>query len=401
MHIKNILLLENIHPVAKEKLEAQGFKVDLLKSALGEQELIEKLKSYDVLGIRSKTQVSEQVIKQSSHLFAIGAFCIGTNQVELKSACENGIPVFNAPYSNTRSVAEMVISEIISLARKISFTSAQLHQGIWNKSAANSYEVRGKKLGIIGYGHIGSQVSVLAESMGMRVLFFDITKKLPLGNSRSMDSLEALLQESDFVSLHVPETEQTKNMITKKQINLMKKSSYLINASRGNVVDISDLAEAIKSKHLAGAAIDVFPEEPEANTHDFKSELQGLENVILTPHIGGSTEEAQEAIGHEVSESFLRYIQAGSTTGAVNFPNVELAISEKRHRVINVHRNVPGVLSEINTIVSGLGVNIEAQYLSTNSQIGYLVMDVASDKANELGNKISNLKTSIKTRVLF
>ena len=401
MKAKRVLLLENIHPVAKEKLESIGCSVEQQKVALNEQDLSLKLRDFDILGIRSKTQVSKAVLQANPHLLGIGAFCIGTNQVDLASACELGIPVFNAPYSNTRSVAEMVISEIISLARKISHTSAQLHQGVWNKSAANSYEVRGKRLGLVGYGHIGSQVSVLAEALGMRVQFFDITKKLPLGNSKSMDSLDSLLQNSDFVSLHVPATEQTENMITKKQLAQMPKSSYLINASRGNVVVIEDLAQSLRSGHLAGAAIDVFPEEPESNTKDFVTPLQNLENVILTPHIGGSTEEAQEAIGHEVSESFSRYILAGSTTGAVNFPNVELAVSEKRHRVINVHKNVPGVLSEINTIVSSLGVNIEAQYLSTNSKIGYLVMDVAISQADELGKRIDTLKNSIKTRVLY
>lgn len=396
-----VLLLENIHPVAKKNLEDAGIEVELQKSAMSEDELISNLKNYDALGIRSKTKVTDKVIKESSHLNAVCCFCIGTNQVTLDSANEAGIPVFNAPYSNTRSVAELVIGEIISLARKMAHVSMLAHRGEWNKSATRSHEVRGKKLGIIGYGHIGSQVSVLAESMGMKVYFYDVIKKLPLGNSSSCESLEELLGLCDFVSLHVPETPQTKNMMGTKELKSMKDGAYLINASRGSVVDISSLAAALKEGKLEGAAVDVFPVEPKNNQETFQSELQGLDNVILTPHIGGSTEEAQEAIGEEVSESMIRFLKEGFSGGAVNFPKIECQKpGENSRRLINVHRNVPGVLSEVTKIVSSLGTNILSQHLDTDQNIGYLIMDVESGHGDELANKISQLETSIKTRLI-
>ncbi len=396
----NVLLLENIHASAKDLLEAQGFKVTQLKGALSESELISKLKGFQVLGIRSKTHVTEKVLLASPDLQAIGAYCIGTNQIDLEVANDLGIPVFNAPYSNTRSVAELVIAEMIALSRRLGDVNAKAHKGEWIKSASGSYEVRGKTLGIIGYGHIGSQLSVLAESLGLRVLFYDIVKKLPLGNAYAKDSLKELLEESDFVSLHVPETPLTANMIRTQEISWMKKGAYLINASRGSVVDIEALASSLKSGHLRGAAIDVFPQEPKNNEEPFMCELQNIPNVILTPHIGGSTEEAQESIGREVSHSLSGFIARGMTLGAVNFPQLEVPHLEEGSRIINIHKNVPGVLGEINGLVSKAGANIRAQYLSTDPHIGYLVMDLEVDDGKGLGDVIQKLNTSLKTRVL-
>lgn len=400
-----ILLVENIHAIAKERLEEEGFSVDLIAGSPSEKELCEMLKNYEVLGIRSKTEITAKVLKANPHLLNIGCFCIGTNQVNLDEANKLGIPVFNAPHSNTRSVAELVIAEMIALSRQLADRSAGAHRGDWVKSADGSKEVRGKTLGIVGYGHIGSQVSVLAESMGMRVVFYDVIKKLPLGNAKSMTSIAELLKVSDFVTLHVPETPQTKEMISKKEISKMKAGSFLINASRGTVVVIEDLVEALEKKHLAGCAIDVFPKEPSSNKEKFKSPLQGLSNVILTPHIGGSTEEAQFNIGQEVAESFIQYLRAGSTGGAVNFPQLEPARPHgegpRVRRILNVHRNEPGVLGEINSLVSGTGANIQAQFLSTDSEIGYLIMDVEEAPAKALAQKIGALTRSIKTRVVF
>lgn len=395
-----VLLLEGIHPCAAKRFQQEGFQVQSEKAALDEATLIQRLKDVDVLGIRSKTQVPASVLKAHPHLFAIGAFCIGTNQIDLIEANRQGIPVFNAPYSNTRSVAELVIAEMVALSRYLADVSRMAHEGEWLKSAKGAHEVRGKTLGIVGYGHIGSQVSVMAEAMGLRVLFYDIVKKLPLGNAKSMDSLSDLLSESDFVTLHVPETSLTKNMIGHDQLSLMKAGSYLINASRGTVVEISALAAALKKNHLGGAAIDVFPEEPQSNEDKFKSPLQGLKNVILTPHIGGSTEEAQEAIGHEVAESLVRILRQGSTLGAVNFPQIDCPARPGASRILNVHRNVPGVLGEINGIVSKAGANIRAQYLSTDSEIGYLVLDMERGDTGQIAGQIASLKTSIKTRIL-
>lgn len=397
-----ILLLEGIHPVAKEILEKEGFRVRLETYSPDEKELTQWLKECDAVGIRSKTQLTKAVLEANRHLTVIGAFCIGTDQVATAVANAIGIPVFNAPYSNTRSVAELVLAEIVVLSRQLGDRSMKAHQGEWLKSAEGSREVRGKTLGIVGYGHIGSQVSVLAEAFGMKVLYYDVVKKLPLGNSQSIRTLDELLAQSDFVSLHVPDTSSTRNMIGAQQIALMKKGSYLINASRGSVVAISDLAVAIRDKHIAGAAIDVFPKEPASNKEKFVSELQGLPNVILTPHIGGSTLEAQEAIGAEVAQSFIGFLRSGSTRGAVNFPNVDLQVlGTGAHRIINVHQNVPGVLSDINTIVSDVGANIQAQSLATDAQIGYLVMDMEKGEASEVASRISKLETSIKTRVVF
>lgn len=396
-----ILLVENIHPVAKEYLEENGFKVDLLTYSPPEEELIKLLPNYCALGIRSKTVITPKILENCKKVHSIGAFCIGTNQINLEEARKNGIAVFNAPHSNTRSVAELVIAEMIALSRQLGDRNSRAHQGDWQKSAEGSREVRGKVLGIVGYGHIGSQVSILAESMGLKVIFYDTIKKLPLGNARATGSLEELLESSDFVTLHVPEVPETMNMVGEKELSRMKVGSYLINASRGTVVVIEALVNALKSRHIAGCAIDVFPEEPASNKEKFHSPLQGLSNVILTPHIGGSTEEAQKAIGLEVAESFIRYLKNGSSSGAVNFPNVDLPLKKGTSRILNVHRNEPGVLGEINTIISNAGANIEGQYLSTDDEIGYLVMDVHSRHADELADNIKGLKRSIRTRVVY
>jgi D-3-phosphoglycerate dehydrogenase len=396
-----ILLLENIHPAAKTRLEEEGFSVDLLAHSPTESELTTSLKNYQALGIRSKTEITEKIISANPQLVVIGCFCIGTNQVDLEKANAFGIPVFNAPHSNTRSVAEMVIAEMISLSRQLTERSMLAHRGDWMKSAEGSKEVRGKTLGIVGYGHIGSQLSVLAEAIGMRVVFYDVVKKLPMGNAKSSNSLSECLSKADFVSMHVPETPQTKNLIGAKELASMKKGSFLINASRGTVVVIDDLVAALKSKHLGGCAIDVFPVEPSSNKEKFKSPLQELSNVILTPHVGGSTEEAQYAIGLEVAESFIRYLKIGSTSGAVNFPQVDLPVHSGARRILNVHRNEPGVLGEINSIVSKAGANIQAQYLSTDQKIGYLVMDVEKANAQPLADEIKKLSRSIKTRIVY
>jgi D-3-phosphoglycerate dehydrogenase / 2-oxoglutarate reductase len=400
-----ILLTENIHSIAQKKLVEEGYKVDLLTYAPSETEYIQILQNYDVLGIRSKSEITQNILAKCSHLHAIGAFCIGTNQVNLNFANKSGIPVFNAPHSNTRSVAELVIAEMISLSRQLGDRNTLAHQGEWMKTAEGSREVRGKTLGIVGYGHIGSQVSILAEALGMKVLFYDIIKKLPLGNAQSKVQLADLLSESDFVSLHVPETPETKNMITSKQLSQMKRGSFLINASRGTVIQIEDLVVALKENHVAGAAVDVFPEEPASNKEKFKSPLQGLKNVILTPHIGGSTEEAQYSIGLEVAESFRKFLQFGTTAGAVNFPNVELGPKKNVTRIMNVHRNEPGVLGELNGYISEAKANIQGQYLSTDHDIGYLVTDLELENskltAETLVSKFEASTRNIKTRVIF
>jgi D-3-phosphoglycerate dehydrogenase len=396
-----VLLLENIHPAAKAAFEADGCQVELLKHALKPDELKSALDGVQLLGIRSKTHVTREVLEAVPDLLAVGCFCIGTNQVDLKAANGTGVPVFNAPFSNTRSVAELVIAEIVALTRQLGDRSREMHQGTWKKIATGSHEVRGKTLGIVGYGHIGSQVGVMAESMGMRVIFYDVQTKLPLGNCRSVASLQELMAESDFVTLHVPATPQTQWMINAESLASMKKGACLINASRGTVVEIGPLAEALRSGHLGGAAIDVFPDEPETNSDGFVTELQGLPNVILTPHIGGSTEEAQVAIGHEVSTSLIKFLRLGATAAAVNFPQVELPSTPGTHRVLNVHRNVPGVLRDINKIVSDLNANIHAQMLSTDANIGYLVMDLDQDVSESVCRAIAELKTDIQTRIVF
>ncbi|AKF06614.1 phosphoglycerate dehydrogenase [Sandaracinus amylolyticus] len=400
-----ILLLENIHPDARANLEAEGFEVELLKKALPEDELCERIKGVVAVGLRSKTTITPKVLAAADRLRAIGAFCIGTNQIALDEANRRGIPAFNAPFSNTRSVAEMMMCEIVMLARRFGDRNNEMHRGVWTKSAEGSREIRGKTLGIVGYGHIGRQVGVLAEAFGMNVLFFDVSARLPMGNNRAAQSLEELLEKSDFVTLHVPETPSTKDMIGQKQIALMKKGAYLINASRGTVVDIPALAEGIKTGHLGGAAIDVFPVEPEGNDGRFVSELQSLPNVVLTPHIGGSTAEAQVAIGHEVSNTLIRFLKYGATNGAVNFPNAELPKRDGVHRFTHVHRNVPGVLRDVNRIVSEASANVVGQVLATDANIGYLVMDVSEETARRVGEELcqrmAELPTTISATLLY
>ncbi|MBC7464417.1 MAG: phosphoglycerate dehydrogenase, partial [Bdellovibrio sp.] len=377
----------------------------LLTHAPSEEEYLKILKNYDVLGIRSKSEINDTILKNNPHLLAIGAFCIGTNQISLTCANQMGIPAFNAPHSNTRSVAELVIAEMIALSRQLGDRNTLAHQGEWMKSADGAHEVRGKTLGIVGYGHIGSQVSVLAEALGMKVVFYDVIKKLPLGNAQPCVKLNDLLKISDFVSFHVPETPETKNMVSKPQLDLMKKGSFVINASRGTVIDIDALVVALKEKHIAGCAVDVFPVEPASNKDKFQSPLQGLKNVILTPHIGGSTEEAQYSIGLEVAESFCKFLQTGTTAGAVNFPNIDLVKKPNVTRIMNVHRNEPGVLGELNGFISDAHANIQAQYLSTDQKIGYLVVDLEIDQNKDefkmMLDKIQSSKRSIKTRQVF
>jgi D-3-phosphoglycerate dehydrogenase len=396
-----ILLLENIHPAARDMLAADGFAVELLPTALPEAELAAKLRDVHVLGIRSKTQVTPRALDEARRLLAIGAFCIGTNQIALGHANQRGVPVFNAPFSNTRSVAEMIIAEIVMLARQLGDRSREVHAGRWRKVAAGSHEIRGKTLGIVGYGHIGRQVGVLAEAFGMRVVFFDIAARLPMGNNRVVTSLADALAAADFVTLHVPATPQTAQMIGAVELAMMRPGSYLLNASRGNVVDLDALADAIRRGHVAGAALDVYPEEPEGNGEGFASPVRGLPNVILTPHIGGSTEEAQEAIGREVATSLMKFVNSGATTGAVNFPQVELPPAKGAHRILNVHRNVPGVLRDINKIVSDLNANIRAQLLATDSAIGYLIMDLDQDVSEDVRKAVAALATNIRTRILY
>jgi D-3-phosphoglycerate dehydrogenase len=396
-----ILLLEGIHESAVELLTEKGYRPDALKTALDGEALQERIRGVHLLGIRSKTQITQSVLAESESLLGIGCFCIGTNQVDLDAAASRAVPVFNAPFSNTRSVAELTIAEIVMLARRACWRSQQMHSGIWEKSAGGSSEVRGKKLGIVGYGHIGPQVGLLAESLGMEVFFFDISKKLPLGNARAVGSLQELLPLVDFLSLHVPETPLTKDMIGRDEIALMKRGSALLNLSRGSVVVLEELAAALRSEHLSGAAIDVFPVEPASNGSGFESALQGLPNVILTPHVGGSTVEAQESIGREVAESLLKFLETGSSVGAVNFPHVDLPYVENSHRVLNIHRNEPGVLSQINTVIAATGANIARQYLATQPDIGYLIMDVEKELSSEVKTKLDQIEANIRTRLLF
>jgi D-3-phosphoglycerate dehydrogenase len=396
-----VLLLENISPTALEIFGAEGYKVETSKSALAPAELAAKIADVHILGIRSKTKVPAEALAGARRLLALGCFCIGTNQVDLDAANRRGIPVFNAPFSNTRSVAELILAEIVALARQLGDRSREVHDGRWRKVAAGCYEIRGKTLGIVGYGHIGRQLGVLAEAFGMRVLFHDHVAKLPMGNNVAVGTLAELLGAADFVSLHVPETPQTRQMIGAAELTLMKPGSFLLNASRGTVVVIEALADALRAGRLAGAAIDVYPEEPEANVDDFRSALQGLPNVILTPHIGGSTSEAQAAIGREVATALTKLVNGGATTGAVNFPVVEVPALRGAHRILNVHKNVPGVLRDINKIVSDLDANIRGQVLATDANIGYLIMDLDQDVSDDVGRAIGALETSIRTRILY
>ncbi|QSX30668.1 phosphoglycerate dehydrogenase [Shewanella cyperi] len=397
-----ILLLEGVHQSAVNVFERAGYtNIEYHKASLAEDELIASIKDAHFVGIRSRTHLSAEVLARAEKLVGIGCFCIGTNQVDLKAAELAGVPVFNAPFSNTRSVAELVLGEIIMLMRGIPQRNALAHRGGWLKSANGSFEVRGKTLGVIGYGHIGTQLGILAETLGMRVVFFDIEDKLPLGNAQQIHSMEQLLAQADVVSLHVPETPQTKNMIGPEELATMRKGSILINASRGTVVDIDALTAALKEEHLAGAAIDVFPVEPKSNTDEFISPLRGLDNVILTPHVGGSTEEAQENIGIEVAGKLAKYSDNGSTVSAVNFPEVSLPLHKGTSRLLHIHKNRPGILIKINQAFSEKSINISAQYLQTTAEIGYVVMEVDTHQAEEALEQMKAIEGTIRTRLLY
>jgi len=398
-----ILLLEGLHKNAVQLFNDNQYEtIEYQKSSLETEELIEKIKDVHLLGIRSKTNITNDILKHASKLIAIGCYSIGTNQVDLDSAKLHGIPVFNAPFSNTRSVAELVIAECIFLIRGIPEKNFAAHTGTWLKDASNSYEVRGKNLGIVGYGHIGSQVSILAESLGMNVYYFDIEKKLNLGNAKSCSSLQELLSISDIVTLHIPETDLTKNMIGASELNLMKQGSYLLNAARGSVIVIDDLAKALEDKRLAGAAIDVFPEEPNSNKDPFKSILQKFPNVILTPHIGGNTSEAQANIALEVSEKLVKYCDVGTTIGATNFVEVALTPNLNKQRYLHIHKNQPGVLNNITKVFTSRKLNIASQYLQTDAHIGYVIIDIdQKNNSAEIMKELKAIPETIKTRMLL
>lgn len=396
------LLLEGVHQSAVETLQKAGYtNIEYIKTSLAQDELIEKISDAHFVGIRSRTQLTAEVFAAAKKLIAVGCFCIGTNQVDLKAATKKGVAVFNAPYSNTRSVAELVLAEAILLLRGVPQKNAMAHRGEWLKSATNSFEIRGKNLGIIGYGSIGSQLSVLAEALGMNVLFYDVVTKLPLGNATQVDSLEALLSQADIVSLHVPETGSTQNMIGKTEFSQMKADSILINAARGTVIDIPALSDALASKKLLGAAIDVFPVEPKSNNEEFISPLREFDNVILTPHVGGSTMEAQANIGFEVGEKLATYSDTGTSITSVNFPEVALPAHPENHRLLHIHENVPGVMSEINQVFSDNNINICGQYLQTTESVGYVVIDVDKEYSDLALEKLKSVKGTIRTRVLF
>lgn len=399
-----VLLLEGVSASAVESFHRAGYsQVELHAKSLPEAELKQRIADAHIVGIRSRTQLTEDVLTQAKRLLAVGCFCIGTNQVNLTAARKLGVPVFNAPYSNTRSVAELVIAEAIMLLRGIPQKNALCHRGGWTKSAAGSFETRDKVLGIVGYGHIGTQVGVLAESLGMRVIFHDIETKLSLGNARAVSSLDELLERADVVTLHVPETPATQLMIRREQLAKMRAGAMLINASRGSVVDIEALAASLRDGHLAGAAVDVFPLEPKGNDDAFVSPLVGMDNVILTPHIGGSTLEAQDNIGIEVASKLIRYSDNGSTLSAVNFPEVTLPEHPHSRRLLHIHRNVPGTLSRINELFSAGNINIDAQFLQTDGEVGYVVIDVSADaqQANELKGQLAAIPGTLRSRVLY
>ena len=397
-----ISLLEGIHQNAVLLLKQAGFRqVELFPKALEGAELVQLLQRSDVVGLRSRTRLTAEVLEQAPQLRAIGCFCIGTNQVDLNTAARLGMPVFNAPYSNTRSVAELVIAEIIMLLRGLATRNQAVHRGAWPKDAKQSHEARGKTLGIIGYGNIGSQLSVLAEALGMRVLYFDVLTKLPLGNAEPVASMDELLKRADVVTLHVPELPETKNLISARELYLMKPGAYLINAARGHCVHIPDLAEAIQSGQLGGCAIDVFPREPKANDEPLDSPLRGLDNVILTPHIGGSTIEAQANIGSEVAEKIIKYLTLGDTVGAVNFPEVVLPKRPQTHRLLHIHANRPGVLSAINRLFAENNINITAQSLMSKGEISYLLIDIEQSDKEVALEQLRSIDATIRARVLY
>jgi len=397
-----ILLLENIHPVAKAQFEKAGYtNVELLKNALPEDELAEKIKDVHLVGIRSKTQINQRIINAAEKLYGVGCFCIGTNQVDLDACTDKGIAVFNSPYSNTRSVAELVVAECVMLVRRIPERSSQAHKGVWLKDADRSHELRGKTLGIIGYGHIGSQVSVLAEGLGLNVVYYDIEPKLPLGNANAIDSLEELIKTSDIVTLHVPADPSTENLMNAERINMMKAGSYLLNLSRGNVVDLQALKARIEDNTIWGAALDVYPEEPKSKKDSFSSPMQGLKNVILTPHIGGSTVEAQENIGKDAAIKLIAYMDKGVTIGNHTIPTLNLPVHQNKHRILHIHRNEAGVLAKINSILGERNINVSGQYLKTNPKIGYVVLDIDADASDEVKELLLGIEQTIKVRVLY
>ena len=396
------VLFEGVHQSALDTLHEAGYtNIDYYKKALDGNELKEAIKDAHFIGLRSRTHLTAEMIEAAPKLIAVGCFCIGTNQVDLNAAKARGIPVFNAPFSNTRSVAELVLGEILLLMRNVPQANAEVHRGVWNKSATGSYEVRGKKLGIIGYGHIGSQLSIIAESLGMDVYFYDIENKLPLGNAKQVRSLEELLSSCDVVSLHVPELPSTKNLMNAERIAQLKQGAILINAARGTVVDIDALAQALKDGKIHGAAIDVFPIEPASINEEFVSPLREFDNVILTPHIGGSTAEAQENIGFEVAGKFVKYSDNGSTLSSVNFPEVSLPEHEGTKRLLHIHENRPGILNKLNQIFVEANLNIAAQYLQTDPKIGYVVVDVETNDASPLLAKLKEIDGTIRARVLY
>jgi D-3-phosphoglycerate dehydrogenase / 2-oxoglutarate reductase len=398
----NVLLLENISEIAVKNFQRNGYtQVQRLTKALPESELIEAIKNAHIIGIRSKTQITPAVLNAAQRLQAIGCFCIGVNQVNLTAATDHGVAVFNAPYSNTRSVAELVIGAAIMLIRRIPDKSTSAHKGVWLKEAKGSYELRGKTMGIIGYGNIGTQVSVLAEAIGMKVIFYDVETKLPLGNATDVKTLKDVMSKADVITLHVPETPQTKNLINRKSLKFCKDGAIIINYARGEVIDLDDLALALETGQVAGAAIDVFPVEPEKNGDSFKSPLQGLPNVILTPHIGGSTEEAQQNIGEDVSNKLLSYLEKGISLGSHTVPALSLPPQEGSHRILHIHENVPGVLSQINTQLSKNKINIVGQYLKTNDSIGYVVVDVDKKISNQASQLLKEVPNTIKVRLLY
>ena len=397
----NVLLLENVHPVAIALMRAEGFNVESYPAGLDEDELCEKIKNVSVLGIRSKTQVTAKVLENANRLMVIGAFCIGTNQIDKKAATKKGIAIFNAPFSNTRSVVELAIAEIIMLMRNIPDKSNKMHQGKWDKSAKGSFEIRGKNLGIIGYGNIGAQLSVLAENLGMKVFYYDKEEKLALGNAIKCKSLKDLLAIADIITLHIDGRESNTNVIGSEEFKLMKKGVIFLNLSRGHVVDIPALKENILTGKIAGCGVDVYPYEPLSNEEEFKSDLRGLPNTLLTPHIGGSTAEAQENIGNFVPSKMMDYINTGSTSNSVNFPNLTLPTLENAHRLIHIHNNVPGILAKINQVLADHGINIAGQYLKTNESIGYVITDINKGYDKEVIKKMRAIENTIKFRVLY
>ena len=396
-----VLLLEKIDTVAKSIFKKEGYEIETFDTSLNEKELSKKIKDISILGIRSKTIITKKVLQSANRLLSIGAYCIGINQINLKECQKKGIIVFNAPYSNTRSVVEIVIAQIIILMRNIIIKSNQMHKGIWKKDSINSYEIRNKTLGIIGYGNIGSQLSVIAESLGLKVIYYDILDKLSIGNAKRYNSMKKLLKECDILSIHVDGREENTNLIGDKEINLMKKGAILINYSRGNIVNINSLKRNLKNNKLLGAAIDVFPKEPLSNKEKFKSELIGLNNIILSPHIGGSTKEAQKNIGSFVPQKIIEYINSGNSSNSINFPNLSLPEQKEAHRFIHIHKNEPGIMLKINKILSDYNINIVGQYLKTNESIGYVITDINNEYNKQVIQSLRKIHGTIRLRILY